>query len=160
MSAESSKKASHYIPENYHVITPYLITKSAAEAIEFYKKGFGATEITRISDPSGKVGHADLKIGNSHFMLSDECPEMNAKSPLEYGGSPISMVLYVEDCDYVFNKAIAAGAKMIRPVEDQFYGDRSGIVQDPFGFQWVVSTHKEDVSDEEIQKRAAKIYQK
>ena len=143
------------IPEGYHTATPYLIIKGAADAIEFYKKAFGATELMRMPGPDGKIGHAEIKIGDSPIMLADEAPEMNARSPQSFGGSPISILLYVEDVDAVFNRAVAAGAKVERPVTDQFYGDRIGGLTDPFGHAWYISTHREDVSPEEMKKRAA-----
>ncbi len=143
------------IPEGYHTATPYLIVRDAASAIEFYKKAFGASELMRMADPSGKVMHAEIKIGNSPIMLADEFPEMGARSPQSLGGSPVSILLYVEDVDAVFSQAVAAGANVERPVKDQFYGDRSGGVTDPFGHVWYIATHKEDVSPEELQKRAA-----
>lgn len=141
------------IPDGYHTVTPYLIVKDAAGAIEFYEKAFGATEIMRMPDPSGKVGHAEIKIGDSPIMLADEFPEMGARSPQSIGGSPVSILLYVEDADSRFAQAVAAGAKSIRPLKDQFYGDRSGSVEDPFGHVWHIATHKEDVSHEEMQRR-------
>jgi PhnB protein len=143
------------IPEGYHTATPYLIIKDAASAIEFYKKAFGATELFRMADPRGKIGHAEIKIGNSPIMLADEVPEMGYRSAQSLGGSPVGILLYVEDVDTVFNQAIAAGAKVERPVKDQFYGDRSGGVKDPFGLVWHIATHIEDVAPEEMQKRAA-----
>ena len=143
------------IPEGYHTITPYLIVNDGAGAIEFYKKAFGATEIMRMPGPDGKVAHAELKIGDSQIMLADVCPEMAANSPQALGGSPVSFLLYVEDVDAAAEQALAAGAKTLKPVEDRFYGDRSGTFADPFGHQWHISTHKEDVSPEEISKRAA-----
>ena len=143
------------IPEGYHTATPYLIIKGAAAAIEFYKKAFGATELLRMAQPDGKIGHAEIKIGDSPIMLADEFPEMGARSPQSLGGSPVSVLLYVEDVDRVFNQAVAAGAKVARPVKDQFYGDRIGGVTDPFGHQWYIATHKEDVAPEELRKRAA-----
>jgi len=142
------------IPEGYHTATPHLIIKGAADAIEFYKKAFGATEIMRFPAPGGKVGHAEIKIGDSPIMLADEFPEMGYKSPQTLGGSPVSIMIYVEDVDTVFKEAIAAGAKEQRPVKDQFYGDRLETLEDPFGHVWHVSTHKEDVSMEEMEKRA------
>jgi PhnB protein len=142
------------IPDGYHSVTPYLIIKGAAKAIEFYKKAFGAAELFRMADPSGKVGHAEIKIGDSPIMLADEFPEMGARSPETYGGSPVSICLYVQDVDALASQAIAAGAKVVRPVQDQFYGDRSGTFTDPFGHTWTIATHKEDLSMEEIQKRA------
>ncbi len=143
------------IPEGYHTATPYLIIKGAASAIEFYKKAFGATELFRMATPGGKIGHAEIKIGNSPIMLADEVPEMGYRSAQSLGGTPVGILLYVEDVDTVFNQAIAAGAKVERPVKDQFYGDRSGGVTDPFGLVWHISTHIEDVAPEELQKRAA-----
>ena len=143
------------IPEGYHSITPYLIVKGAAAAIDFYKRAFGATELVRMPGPDGKVGHAELKIGDSPIMLADEVQEMGAVSPQTLGGSPVSILLYVEDVDAVFNRAISAGAKSVRPVEDKFYGDRMGSLADPFGHHWHIGTHKEDLSPEELQKRAA-----
>jgi PhnB protein len=143
------------IPEGYHSVTPYLIIKNAAEAIEFYKKAFGATELFRIDQPDGKIGHAEIKIGDSPIMLSDEFPEMGHRGPQSLGGSPVSLMLYVEDVDAVVNRATTAGAKLDRPVEDKFYGDRAGSLTDPFGHIWHIGTHKEDVTPEEMEKRAA-----
>ena len=143
------------IPEGYHTATPYLIVKDAAQAIEFYKKAFGATELMRMPGTGGKIGHAEIKIGDSPIMLADEVPGMGFRSPESLGGSPISILLYVEDVDVVFSEALAAGAKVQRPVADQFYGDRTGGVTDPFGHVWYIATHKEDVSPEEMKKRAA-----
>ncbi len=143
------------IPEGYHTATPYLIVKGAARAIEFYKKAFGATELMRMADPKGRIGHAEIKIGNSPIMLADEVPEMGFRSPEALGGSPVSILLYVEDVDALFSQAVAAGAKVQRAVQDQFYGDRTGGVTDPFGHIWYIATHKEDVSPEEMRKRAA-----
>jgi PhnB protein len=143
------------IPEGYHTATPYLIVKDAAGAIEFYKKAFGATELMRMPGPGGKIGHAEIKIGDSPIMLADEVPGMGFHSPESLGGSPISILLYVEDVDLVFSEALAAGAKVQRLVADQFYGDRTGGVTDPFGHVWYIATHKEDVSPEEMKKRAA-----
>ena len=142
-------------PEGYHTATPYLIVRDATRAIEFYKKAFGAKELMRMADPSGKIGHAEIKIGDSPIMLADEVPGMGYRSPESLGGSPVSILLYVEDVDAVFNQAVAAGAKVQRPVADQFYGDRTGGVTDPFGHVWYVATHIEDVSPEEMRKRAA-----
>ena len=143
------------IPEGYHSVTPYLIIKNAADAIEFYKKAFGATELFRMDQPDGKNGHAEIKIGDSPIMLSDEFPEMGHRGPQSLGGSPVSIMLYVEDVDAVVNRATTAGAKLDRPVEDKFYGDRAGSLTDPFGHIWHIGTHKEDVSPEEMEKRAA-----
>jgi PhnB protein len=144
------------IPDGYHTVTPYLTIKNAAAALKFYKKAFGAVEIMRFTDPSGKkIGHAEIRIGDSPIMLSDEFPEMGGRSPQSLGGSPVSIMLYVKDVDGLTAQAIAAGAKVLRPVEDKFYGDRIGSVEDPFGHVWHIGTHKEDVSPEEIRKRAA-----
>ena len=141
------------IPDGYHTATPYLVVHDAARAIEFYQKAFGATLLMRFDAPGGKVGHAEIKIGDSPIMLSDECPEFGTKSAKTLGGTPMGLCLYVEDADKVFNQAVAAGATVLRPVQDQFYGDRSGTVTDPFGLLWTVATHKEDVSAEEIGRR-------
>jgi PhnB protein len=146
------------IPEDRSALTPYITVKNAAAAIDFYKDVFGATELMRMADPSGKVGHAELKIGNSVLMLSDEFPEYGVQSPETIGGTPVTLSLYVEDVDAVAAKATGAGAKVLRPVEDQFYGDRAGKFEDPFGHHWWLATHKEDVSAEEMKRRAADKY--
>jgi PhnB protein len=143
------------IPDGYASVTPYLIINGAKAAIEFYKTVFGATERLCLPGPDGRVAHAELEIGDSVIMLADECPERGAKSPQTYGGSPVSIHLYVNNSDQVYAKALAAGAKSIRPVENQFYGDRSGGFADPFGHQWHVATHVEDVSPAELQRRLA-----
>jgi PhnB protein len=148
------------IPDGYHTVTPYLIVKGAAQALEFYKRGLGATEVMRMPGPDGNVMHAEIKIGDSMIMLADEFPEMGAKSPQTIGGSPVGICLYVNDVDALFKQAIAAGAKEERPVKDQFYGDRSGTLRDPFGHQWTIATHKEDLTPEEIGKRAQEWMQK
>lgn len=149
----------HYIPKGYNSVTPYLVIKGAAEAIEYYKKVFGATEVMRMPDPSGRIGHAELKIGDSHIMLADEFPQMGHQSPSVLGNSPVSMLLYVEDVDSTVERAVADGAQILKPVADQFYGDRSGFIRDPFGHLWGVATHKEDVSAEEMKKRMKKAMQ-
>ena len=146
--------AAKAIPEGYHSVTPYLIVNGAARAIEFYKKAFGASEIMRFDGPNGKIGHAEIKIGDSPIMLADEFAEMGFRSPRSLGGAGISILLYVEDVDARFAHAIDAGAKTLRPVEDQFYGDRSGTLEDPFGHVWTISTHKEDLSVEELRRRS------
>ena len=146
------------IPDGYHGATPYLTVKGAADAIEFYKNAFGATELYRIGSPDGKIGHAEIKIGEAIIMLSDEYPEMNVLSPATIGGSPVTIHIYVEDVDAAAAKAIAAGAKVERPVEDQFYGDRGGKFTDPFGHHWWLATHIENVSPDEIKKRAAALF--
>lgn len=142
------------IPEGYHSVTPYLIIKGAAAAIDYYKKVFGATERMRMDGPGGTIGHAELVIGNSTIMLADEHPAMGYRSPKTLGGTPVSLVLYVEEVDTVFKRAVDAGAKAQRPVENQFYGDRMGTLEDPFGHVWSVATHVEDVSPEDMQRRA------
>ncbi len=143
------------IPDGYHTIIPYLSIKGAADAIEFYKKAFGATESMRLAQPDGRIGHAELQLGDSRVMLADELPEMDFRSPLSMGGSPVHIHMYVDSVDTVVNRAVAAGAKVIRPLQDQFYGDRAGTVADPYGHVWHVATHTEDVSTDEIRKRAA-----
>jgi PhnB protein len=142
------------IPEGYHSVTPYLVMKGAAEAIEFYKKAFGATELFRM-DHEGKVGHAEIKIGDSPIMLADESPQMGYVGPTTLGGTPVSLMIYVADVDTVYKQAISAGAVELKPVQDWFYGDRSGTLKDPFGHVWTVGTHKEDVTPEELDKRMA-----
>lgn len=146
---------SNPVPDGYHNATPYLIVDNAAAAIEFYKTAFGAKELMRMPKANGKIGHAEIKIGDSPIMLADETPEAGARSPRTIGGSPISILLYVDDVDATFSKAVKAGAKVQRPLADQFYGDRTGDIQDPFGHVWHVATHVEDVSPEELKKRAA-----
>ncbi len=143
------------IPDGYPRITPYLCIDGASDAIEFYCKVLGATEQMRMTAPGGKVGHAELQIGDSLIMLSDDFPEMGVRNPKSIGGTPVTMSVYVEDVDEVFDRALQAGAKPIRPVEDQFYGDRSGQFEDPFGHRWSIATHVEDVPAEEMEKRAA-----
>ena len=142
------------IPDGYHTATPYLIIGGAADAIEFYKKAFGATELFRFPTPDGQIGHAEIKIGDSPIMMADEFPEMGYKGPQTLGGSPVSLMIYVEDVDTVFNRAVEAGATVKEAVSDKFYGDRIGTLTDPFGHVWHVSTHKEDVSIEEMKRRA------
>ena len=146
------------IPPGRPQLCPYLIAKNAAGAIEFYQKAFGATEVSRFDDHGGKIGHAELQIGDSRIMLSDEYPEMGILSPLSLGGSGLHLHLYVENVDSVARQAIIAGATVVRPVEDQFYGDRGGKLQDPFGHIWSIASHIEDVSTEEAHKRAAALF--
>jgi len=141
------------IPENYHRVTPYLVVDGAAEAIDFYSRIFGATELMRMPAPGNKIGHAEIKVGDSVVMLADAVAGMGHKSPKTLGGSPVSLLLYVEDTDTTVKRAIENGAKLSRPVEDQFYGDRMGTVEDPFGHVWHVATHVEDVSPEEMKRR-------
>jgi PhnB protein len=142
------------VPEGYHTVTPYLICKGAAAAIEYYKKVFGATELIRHGAPDGQVGHAEIKIGDSVIMLADEFPDLKFLSPVTIGGTAVAIMLYVADVDAVFKRALAAGAREHQPLEDKFYGDRSGSLIDPFGHMWTVSTHKEDVPPEEMARRA------
>ncbi|WP_125716161.1 VOC family protein [Pseudoalteromonas rubra] len=143
------------IPEGYHALTPYLITENAAQAIDFYRRAFAAELIMQLPMPDGGVAHAELKIGDSHLMLSDMCPDMHFKSPQQLGGTPVSLMLYVPDVDSTFAQAIAAGATELRPVVDQFYGDRAGTLQDPFGHVWTIGTHQEDLTEQEITARMA-----
>ena len=143
------------IPDGYHNVTPYLIVDGAAKAIDFYKKVFGATEKMRMPAPGGKVGHAELTLGDSMIMLADEHPEMDHRGPHAYKGAAVSLMVYVPDVDATVKTALASGAKVVRPVENQFYGDRMGTIEDPFGHQWYVATHVEDVPPEEMSKRAA-----
>jgi PhnB protein len=141
------------IPDGYYTVTPYLIVQDATRALEFYQKAFGAIELMRFADPSGRIGHAEIKIGNSVIMLADEFPEMGHRSPPALGGSPVGLLLYVENVDDRFRQALAAGATVLRPVQDQFYGDRSGTLTDPFGHVWTIATHKEDIALEEVNRR-------
>ena len=147
------------IPDGYEMITPYLTVNDGNAAIEFYKKAFDATEVLRMPGPEGKgVGHADLLLfGRMHVMLSEEYPEMGNRSPRTLSGSPVLLHIYVEDVDATVDRAVAAGAKLIRPVADQFYGDRAGGIEDPSGHQWYFATQKEIVSEEEMQRRAAEL---
>ncbi len=142
------------IPDGYHTATPYLITQDAARAIDFYKRAFGATELMRFPGPDGKIGHAEIKIGDSPIMLADEFPGMGFRCPQALGGTPVSLLLYVEDVDARFNQAVQAGATVLRPLQDQFYGDRSGTVADPFGHVWTLATHKEDLAMDELRRRS------
>ncbi len=145
------------IPDGYPQVSPYLCVAGATDAIAFYTKVFGAKERMHMPAPNGKIGHAELQIGDSVIMLSDEFPEMNVVGPRTVGGTPVMISVYVEAVDQVFERAVKGGAKVIRPVENQFYGDRSGQFEDPFGHRWSVATHVEDVSPEEMARRAAKI---
>jgi PhnB protein len=147
------------IPEGYRTVTPYLIVDDGARAIAFYGEAFAAKERMRMAGPDGKVGHAELEIGDSVIMLADEFPEMGARGPRSLGGSPVSILLYVEDVDSQFDRAVAAGGKVLRPVENKFYGDRSGTLEDPFGHQWHLATHVEDVPPEELARRAQAMQQ-
>jgi len=142
------------IPAGYHSVTPYLIIDGATAALNFYKKAFGAVELFRM-EHEGKIGHAEIKIGDSPIMLADEQPNMGYVSPQALGGTPVSLMIYVDDVDTIFKQAIDAGAIEQKPVQDQFYGDRSGNLKDPFGHVWTIATHKEDVTPEEMTKRMA-----
>jgi PhnB protein len=139
------------IPDGYHTIQPYLIFKSAAEAIDFYAKAFGATERLRMANKDGRIGHAEIQIGDSCIMMADEHPEIGAHSVQHYGGSPISLMAYVEDCDATYKQALAAGATSTREPADQPYGERMSGVKDPFGFQWYFGTRIKDMSREELE---------
>ena len=146
------------IPDGYHTVTPYLFTSDAAKALDFYRTAFGAKEIMRMDSPDGKVMHSEIQIGDSRLMVANECPEMGSKSPQKLGGSPVCIHLYVEDADAVTQRAEKAGAKVLRPIQNQFYGDRSAMLADPFGHMWNISTHKEDVSPDEIKRRAMAMF--
>jgi len=147
------------IPAGFHAITPYLIIDGAAAAMDFYTNVFGATEDFRMEGPGGKIGHAEMVIGDSKIMLADENPEMGIRGPETIGGTPVSLLLYVENVDEVFERVIAAGATELRPLVDQFYGDRSGAVTDPFGHTWSIATHVEDIPPDEMMKRAQQAMQ-
>ena len=147
----SEKK--NYRREGYHSVTPCLCVSGAARAIEFYKEAFGATEVKRSEMPDGRIAHAEILVGDSHVALADEFPEMDFRSPQSIGGTATQFVLYDEDVDACVERAVAAGAKLTRPVKDQFYGDRSGSIEDPFGHHWYIATHIEDLTPEEIKRR-------
>lgn len=142
------------IPEGFHSVTPYLIIQRAAEALEFYKRAFNAVEMYRLAAPGGEIGHADIMIGDSHVMLADPCQESPILNPQALGGSSVGLHVYVDDVDALFAQALRAGAKEIKPVADQFYGDRTGTLEDPYGHVWFLATHKEDLTPEEINQRA------
>jgi PhnB protein len=141
------------IPEGYHSVTPYLAVRNASAALDFYQKAFGATELMRMPDDQGRVAHAEIKIGDSPIMLADEHPELDFLGPESRGGSSVGLLIYTEDVDALFRRAMEAGATEVRPLKDEFYGDRTGTVRDPFGHVWHLSTHKEDVSPEEMEER-------
>ena len=143
------------VPEGYHSVIPYLIIQDATQALEFYKKAFEAIEVMRMPTPDGKIGHAEIKIGDSHIMLADEFPERGFRGPKALGGTPVGIMVYVENVDETVSKAVAAKAKILQPVKNQFYGDRSGQIEDPFGHSWYIATHIEDVPPKEMEKRAA-----
>ena len=151
--------ATKSIPDGYHSVTPYLIVKGGADAINFYKQAFGAVEQMRMASPDGRIGHAEIKIGDSIIMLADEHPEMGHRSPQSLGGAGVSLMVYVDKVDEVFKQAVASGAKELQPLKNQFYGDRSGTLQDPFGHQWTLATHIEDVAPDEMRRRAEKFMQ-
>jgi PhnB protein len=142
------------IPDGYPTLTPYLIVRGAADAIDFYQRAFGAKEVVRHPGEAGRIMHAEIRVGDSPIMLADESPQMDAKSPMALGGSPVSLFLYVEDVDASFDRAIEAGATVVRPVRNENHGDRMGGVEDPFGYSWWLATHIEDVSAEELKARS------
>lgn len=145
------------VPKGYHTVIPYLVISGADRAIEFYKKAFGATEVVRMPGPDGKIAHAELQIGDSRIMLGEESPQMGYRSATTIGASPISLYVYLPDCDSVVKQAVAQGAELKKPVEDQFYGDRNGTIHDPFGHIWTIATHVEDVSEAEMEQRMKKL---
>ena len=145
------------IPDDYPQVIPYLTVDNAKEAISFYSHVFGATERMRMDGPDGKIGHAELEIGKGLVMLSDEFPDMGGKTPRTVGGTPVTVMAYVADVDDAFKRALDRGAREVRPVENQFYGDRSGQFEDPFGHLWYVASHVEDISEEEMMKRASEM---
>ena len=148
------------IPEGYHNVTPYLVIKGAAAAIDFYKQALGAVEVMRMPQPDGRVGHAELKFGDSYVMLADEFPEMNIVGPKTLGNTSVALLLYVDDVDKIVERAVSLGATINRPVADQFYGDRTGTIEDPFGHKWTLAVHLEDVSPEEMERRMAAMAKK
>jgi PhnB protein len=146
------------IPDQYRAATPYLCVSDGAQAMEFYQRAFGAKEVMRMAMPNGKLGHAEVKIGDAPIMLADESPEMNFRSPKSIGGTPVNIVVYVKDVDALVQQAESAGAKVVRPPANQFYGDRMATLEDPFGHSWSFATHIEDVPPDEMQKRAAALH--
>lgn len=142
------------IPQGYHSVTPYLIVNGAAQAIDFYKRVFGAEEVMRMDGPNGTIGHAEIRIGDSHIMLADEMPEMGYRGPLSLGGAAVSLMVYVDDVDRIFRQALDGGAQELQAIKNQFYGDRSGTLRDPFGHVWTIGTHVEDVPPDEMERRA------
>ena len=156
MPAVSKNKMVRFMPAGYHTVTPYLACGDAAGAIEFYQKAFAATEVIRIPGPGGKIGHAEVRIGDSPVMLTDEYAEMDFLGPRSRGGTTVHIHLYVKDVDAMVERAVAAGAKLLRAVKDQFYGDRTGSLEDPFGHVWHIATHKEDLSMAEMKRRGEK----
>ena len=148
------------IPAGYHSVTAYLSIREAGKALDFYKRAFGAKELLRMQGPDGKVGHAEIKIGDSHVMLADEFPNMGFLGPQSRGGTTVQLHLYVKGVDATVEKALAAGGKLKRPVENQFYGDRAGTIEDPFGHVWYIATHKEDLSPAELRRRSEEAMKK
>jgi PhnB protein len=146
------------IPEGYRTVTPYLTVRNGAEAIDFYKRAFNAQENFRMAEPGGRIGHAELRIGDSLIMLSDEYPDMGARGPESIGGTPVALHLYVEDVDAFVERALQAGARLERPLQNQFYGDRAGMLADPYGHRWWVASHVEDVPPEELERRAKEMF--
>lgn len=144
----------HFVPEGYHSVTPYLVIDGAARAMDFYRDVFGAVEIMRMPGPGGKIGHAEMKIGDSHIMLADEHPGEGFRSPTSIGGTGVGIMIYVENADRCFAAAVDRGSKVVEPVQNKFYGDRSGQVIDPFGHFWTIATHVEDVAPDEMERRA------
>jgi PhnB protein len=153
--SKATVMAAKPIPDGYQSVIPYLIVSGAAKALDYYQKAFGAKERMRLPMPDGRIGHAEIEIGDCVVMLADEFPQMGAKSPQTIGGTPVGICIYVADVDTIFKQAIAAGGKEEKPLQNQFYGDRSGTLIDPFGHKWTVATHIEDVSPEEISRRMA-----
>ena len=143
------------IPPGYHSVTPYLAQRDCAAALAFYERAFGAQRVMCLDMPGGKIAHAEIRIGDSILMMSDENPDWGSKSAVTLGGSPVQLMVYVPDVDAAFARALAAGGTQVRPVQDQFYGDRSGTLADPFGYQWTLATHVEDVSEDEAKRRMA-----
>ena len=154
MAKKAKAKKVQPIPQGYHAVTAYLSVQNGAQALDYYKRAFGAKELVRMPMPDGKVGHAEVKIGDSHVMLADEMPSMGFLGPQSRGGTTVQLHLYVTDVDATVQKAVAAGGKLTRPVEDKFYGDRAGTVEDPFGHVWYIATHTQDLSPAEIRRRA------
>jgi PhnB protein len=159
VSKQTKQKVSA-IPKGYHTITPYLIVRNALQAIRFYKMAFAAKEALKMLGDENKVMHAELIVGDAKFMLADEAPEMNIHAPARFGGSPVSLHLYVKDVDKTIDKAVSAGSRLIQPIENMFYGDRCGTIEDPYGHKWHVSTHIEDVTPALLRKRAAELFGK
>jgi len=147
------------IPDGYHSVTPYLSIKGASDAIEFYKKAFDAIELFRLDMPGGIIEHAEIQIGNSRIMIADPCDDVSFGDPKTLGGSTVGLYVYVDDVDRMYSQSVAAGAKSINPVEDQFYGDRIGTIEDPYGHRWFIATHKEDLTPEEINKRVEDLFE-